>query len=177
HDVCLESYWQNEAEQSLNTGFTAHDSRDTFVFNIKNLRESGPRLMKLHGSIDWFELDDGAIEKYPPGTKEPYGGSRIRGEVFIAPVREKHMYRYPWFEMYYLFSEALAESSCWIVIGYSFRDEGIRGIFANNATNDKKIILVHPHSEEIESELMSDFNSNIKCVAKRFGKKKHGGLD
>lgn len=96
--------------------------------------ESGVRLLKLHGSIEW------AREQGEPGSDRPLPHERLRT---VNPIEElersgseyepavvfgqgnKLTARGPFLELFRAFQTELAQSDRLVVVGYSFRDDHI----------------------------------------------------
>lgn len=171
YDLCIESYWEGK-NIPFNTGFRYDSSRRSSIMD-PNIFANQPelKLFKLHGSINWFREEDGEIVEY---SQRPSGPSFRRrqplGEVMIYPISEKYMYRAPFLDMFYHFRNELRESPCWIIIGYSFRDEAIKNILKDNANEDKMIIVVHPKAKTIIDKELSDIQvGELIPIEQRFG--------
>lgn len=71
----------------------------------------------------------------------------------VYPIQEKQLYFEPYVTMFRQLNHELAERENWVVIGYSFNDPIILSIFLENATDQKKMIVVHPHASEFISKI------------------------
>jgi hypothetical protein len=71
--------------------------------------------------------------------------------------------------MFFLLNEELRYKKVWIIIGYSFRDPVIQNIFNNNFKDGKKMILIHPHPEEVKQRFPGH-EEDIIVIEKYFGR-------
>lgn len=121
YDNVIETYCE-EARISLANGFerSFHGNRREWTGKFENMERGALRLVKMHGSVTWQRDGDAVLELGRPGA---------RGEehdVMIYP--EKGLKRYDeniFPELERRFGEVLANTDLLVVIGYSFRDEGI----------------------------------------------------
>lgn len=111
------------------------------------------KLIKLHGSLDWFLRSDRKIVKLE-SYKRKYGGKNIENEMMIFPIQQKDLYLFPWYDLFRAFKLSLIKNTYWLVIGYSFNDEYIKNIFIQEFQfNDNvNFIIVSPHIEEIKNK-------------------------
>jgi hypothetical protein len=77
-------------------------------------------------------------------------GSMYTDEVVIYPLRQKQLYVDPYIQMFFCLNKELQYNRVWIIVGYSFRDPVIQNIFNINFKDGKKMILIHPHPEEVK---------------------------
>jgi hypothetical protein len=128
-------------------------------------------LIKLHGSLDWFGLDDGLIIKLGNAAVSAYAKRKVTGEFMLYPIQQKDLYLYPWFNLLYRFKRDLETTKTWIVIGYSFNDEFILNIFREVLDRGKhELIIVSPDAIRITEEKFSKYN--VKPVLGKFGERK-----
>ena len=147
YDGIIENYFENE--DKFYDGFTCTDPRicdwqpEGYDKNYKF------KLFKLHGSVDQY-IENGRISKC---------WRELRGveNAMIYPMREKEVYKDPFFELFTRLKSSLAdkETKVCIVIGYSFSDEHIRNIFFDAVKRNAKIgiILVSPNAKKIRDDL------------------------
>jgi hypothetical protein len=189
YDRCLEAFWRENVRIVLDTGFrdeggslgtdgTLH--ADHFLHSsgseLQFLRHGRPgrlRLVKLHGSTTWLiRQDTGEIEEKPFDIDQGVDlgtGPMYIDEVVIYPLRQKQLYVDPYIQMFFLLNKELQYNNVWIVIGYSFRDPVIRNIFSNNFKGGNKMILIHPHPEEVKQRF-PDHENDIIAIPKYFGR-------
>jgi hypothetical protein len=128
------------------------------------------KLFKLHGSIDQYIEGDKIVKRdilYPIPTAS--GEERL--ESMIYPMREKEVYKDPFFELFTrLKTNLLSEKIC-IVIGYSFGDEHIRNIFFDAVKRNPKvkILLGNKKPDEVMKNL-EPIKDNIIPIEGEFGK-------
>jgi hypothetical protein len=131
--------------------------------------EMDVKLVKLHGSLDWFKLKNGRIVNLP-SYRAKHGKSPVEGEMILYPLHQKDLYLYPWFELFKGFKHDLSKTKTWISIGYSFNDEFIRNIF-HEALNDSvhKFVIVAPDANGIVSDKFSNYEDYIRKINGKFG--------
>jgi len=132
------------------------------------------KIFKLHGSINWGEVEKGEIRArdipVKPGERTVYGERFIK-EMVIYPAREFYTFREPFYDMFnHLRNRLLTRDRCCIV-GYSFRDPDIKGIFLDAAEkNDKlKFYIINPNVDEIVNKRLSGIEDRIVKIDKEFG--------
>lgn len=171
YDMCIESYWEGK-DISINTGFRYDPGRRSTIMDAQIFgNQPYLKLFKLHGSINWFREEDGKIVEYPHRpTSTSFRRRRPLGEVMIYPISEKYMYTNPFLDMFYHFRNELVKSSCWLIIGYSLRDEAIKNLLLENANKNKMMIVVHPKAKMIiEKELGNIPVGELIPIELRFG--------
>ncbi len=144
------------------------------VLNTNRVSEEGNgriKLVKLHGSVDWFRLSDGQVIRYPvqPTT---YGRRRVEEEEMLYPIQQKDLYLYPWFEMFSGLKRDLDIAQHLIVIGYGFNDEFVRGAFKQAMRrNQKRVVFMAPHATRIWREYFGESQpSQVGLLDEEFGK-------
>ncbi|MFL6378690.1 MAG: SIR2 family protein, partial [Nitrososphaeraceae archaeon] len=131
--------------------------------------EMDVKLVKLHGSLDWFKLKNGKIVNLP-SYRAKHGKQPVEGEMILYPLHQKDLYLYPWFELFKGLKRDLSKIKTWISIGYSFNDEFIRNIF-HEALNDSvhKLVIVAPDANGIVPEKFTNYEDYIRKINGRFG--------
>lgn len=169
HDTLLEQFLAENNIQ-VTDGFTAPKNQmrywDSLLFDKNPLNV---RLIKLHGSLNWFRFrsqgDNGYNEyigiplewdywhiKDVDGNRQwPTDGR----PMFLAGTFNK-MLDYSagiYADLHYHFYNSLRMTSILVVSGYSFRDKGINNQITNwiNSSSDKKIIIIHPEPKRLKS--------------------------
>ena len=132
------------------------------------------KIFKLHGSINWGEVKKGKIRArdipVKPGERTVYG-EKFKKEMVIYPAREFYTFREPFYDMFnHLKKELVTSDRCYIV-GYSFRDPDIKGIFLDAVEkNDKlKLWFIDPKVDEIVNERLSGIEDQIVKIDEEFG--------
>ena len=172
YDTCLEYYFRKAAKLPLNTGFSPDNVTNTMVMNNDRLFESDvTRLFKLHGSVSWFVDSEGTVtEEQMIGTS--LVGREYLGEMMVYPIQEKQLYLEPYITMFRQLNHELAARENWVVIGYSFNDPIILSIFLENASDQKRMIVVDPHASEFISKIDDiDISQGLKMcpIDDKFG--------
>lgn len=114
----------------------------TFDFHLK----------KIHGSIMWYQTDNGNYVKLPLPPEDKI--KMIFGEkatpLILYPM-QKWAFVEPLLELLLQFKTQLAESDFVIIVGYSFRDSHITRLLHESARKNRKmvVILVDPHAREL----------------------------
>ena len=127
------------------------------------------RLFKLHGSIDQYYQNGDIVKKdilFP--TKTIDGVELV--ESLIYPMREKEVYKDPFFEALARLKTSLLSEKICIVIGYSFGDEHIQNIFfdAVKRNPEIKILLVNKKLDKVIKKL-EPIKDNIIPIDGEFG--------
>ena len=132
------------------------------------------RLFKLHGSIDQY-IEGNKIVKRNILYSTPTTSGEERLESMIYPMREKEVYKDPFFELFTCLKTSLLSENICIVIGYSFGDEHIRNIFfdALKRNPEIRIILIGPQAKRIrERDDLEPIKDNIEPIEGKFGEEK-----
>ena len=166
YDRVVETYWQGIADIN---DLWKRDAK-TEVLDTDR-REAGPlTLIKLHGSLDWFGLDNGVIVKLD-SRRATYGKRKVKGELMLYPIQQKDLYLHPWFNLFHRLRQDLQDTKIWLVIGYNFNDEFIRNVFIEALERKEvhKLILVTPRAAEVFERYFPKYRSKVKIVPKKFG--------
>ncbi len=171
YDPVLERYWVDFAKYPLNTGFSWNEVAGMKVSNPDQLRSGNSvRLFKLHGSITWLNDPDYGLteQRVVPKDMKKWTGSRFLGQVMLYPIEEKALFVDPYMTMFLQLNRELATTPYWFVIGYSFGDRFIREIFMRNSKQGVRLVLLHPHADQIAKQL-DGFKGRLELVRERFG--------
>ncbi len=136
--------------------------------NNKDIRTI--KLFKLHGSIDQY-IEGDKIVKRDILYSTPTTSGEERLESMIYPMREKEVYKDPFFELFTRLKTSLLSEKICIVIGYSFGDEHIRNIFfdAVKRNPEIKILLGDKKPNELMKKL-KPIKGNLIPIEGEFGK-------
>lgn len=142
------------------------------------------RLIKLHGSILWYETSTGACVRIPvvPKSGEHTLFTHETAQPLMLYPARKWGYAEPLLHNLELFRSRLSQSSTRyiVVVGYSFRDEHLRRIFfdALRANLEARLILLAPNAWEIyqsclefldkERTIPSPARNRVVCLPYRF---------
>jgi hypothetical protein len=168
YDLVIERY--TEGVLPLNTLFN-DDGRGRFVLNTNKLGEQTGtlKLVKLHGSVDWFRLSDETVVKsrYQPRM---VGRHSVEGEEMLYPIQQKDLYLFPWFDMFSALKRDLANAAWWVIIGYGFNDEFITNVFKQAMRTAKhNVIVIHPRAVELVQQKFGDSSKQIVTIVGKFG--------
>lgn len=118
------------------------------------LFETGVRLVKLHGSVNWYEEEGSeSLFRLERGYSLPSHeyrlthGTRALRPLMIIPTLEKAVMRQPYSGLLTQFSDALKDIDIFVVIGNSLRDDHLRNTVIERAPG-LSIILVNPASRD-----------------------------
>lgn len=129
-------------------GFESDSSRPESRWNGQF--SSGVRLVKLHGSVNWYEeVGSTSLFRLERGYSLPSHEYRLtHGEcalrpLMIIPTLEKSVMQQPYAGLLTQFSDALKEIDVFVVIGNSLRDDHLRNTVVQRAPG-LHIVLVNP---------------------------------
>lgn len=164
HDISIEELMIDSKEEFID-GFQKKNCSSIMYWN-SNLFEGEStklKLIKLHGSVNWFRLRrdcgtraDDVIAKIPLGQDidhiydhEHHLMSPESGLPILLIGRFNKIYSYPntiFLDLHYAFMKSLTQSEQLIISGYSFGDKGINTQIAkwNSEKNNRFIILIDP---------------------------------
>ena len=127
----------------------------------------GLKIYRLHGYITWFIDKHSKDIRYsgevlPPGKSSLLGDQPER-EAMIFPIGGKYIYREPYCDMFFYLKELLQGEKIVIVVGYSFRDMDVVGLFADVLALNPELtmIILDPKAKEIEKDRFGDFPGRI----------------
>lgn len=134
----------------------------------------GFKIFRLHGYITWF-IDKRTQEiRYsgevlPPGERSLLGDEPER-EAMIFPIGGKYIYREPYCDMFFYLKEVLQEEKLVTVIGYSFRDTDVVGLFVDSSILNPKLTLVilDPQADNIKKKRLSGFRGRVLPAVGKF---------
>ena len=167
YDTIIETYIGTKGEfYEFYDGFTYRNSqRRNGDWNPEGYNENRYKikLLKLHGSIDQYIGKEGII-KTPP---EPHRHEN----AMIYPMREKEIYKDPFFELFTRLKTCLCSEKICVVIGYSFRDEHIKSIFFDAVKSNpgiRKIIVIDKDPDKVKKNL-DRIGRKIETIKGEFG--------
>lgn len=116
--------------------------------------ENGFKLIKLHGSVTWYEDAEGVIEKIYSSTDINPAGKEV-GKIVIVPTRFKDIYSQYFFALYSHFLDSLTRSKVIIIAGHSLRDDYLRAAIVERKRQGAfQIIVIDPYyPSEIKKEI------------------------
>ena len=131
------------------------------------------QIYKLHGSINWYEDQDKNMrwltEPARPGRMTPLGDQVIK-ELLIYPAREKYTFREPFYPMFHHLKECLIGCERCYIVGYSFRDDDILGLFhdAMNLNKGLSLFVVDRNANTIVEEKFQSLSDRIQALETEF---------
>lgn len=165
HDTHVETFLRKE-ELRIADGFSdIADSQNGYRYWKDNFisRKTIP-LLKLHGSVDWFQYDSHSTQicippkgQYAQRLQSEDGSHRYalngRPELLIGTFNKLAEYSHGIsLDLYYRFRRTLNEADQLAICGCSFGDKGINTVilewfYANPAR--RRLLLIHPDPEEL----------------------------
>jgi len=130
-------------------------------------------IFKLHGSVNWY-LDGQGNTRY---SSEPIKtgsrtslGHEVQSELLVYPAYSKYTFREPFYTMFHHLKYCLGRSKMCCVVGYSFRDEDILGLFhdAMSINSDLYLVIIDPNADSIKNETFSVYKDNVFPISQRF---------
>lgn len=140
------------------------------------------RIRKLHGSVNWYIDKKGHIKAsdipLEVGHVTAYG-NEVEQEMLIYPARELYTFREPFYDLFHNLKEYLVNETKCYVVGYSFRDDDIRGLFfdAIHRNRNLHVCLIDPASDEIVADRLEEVRSNVYQVPYPLGSSAWLGLE
>ena len=133
-------------------------------FDTKNA-DNPVRLYKLHGSLEWKRHKEYGIIMSPDLS----GGPNIEGDVMIMPTRspKDEERETPFSEIFDSMKKEFKEQDACIVVGCSFRDEGINDVFREFVRDGKTMIVVSPTAVKDLSDNL--FKQKCESISSKFG--------
>jgi hypothetical protein len=177
YDMVLETYCDRAGHDGL-----ARESGEVKELLLKldsgnkqlyNAAEPAFKIYKLHGSINWYEDERGRLR----WQSDPVSvgsltmlGHQIMKEILIYPAYSKYTFREPFYTMFHHLKSRLLECEVCYVVGYSFRDEDVLGLFKDsmNLNRELRICLIDIAAEEIAKEKFGEFDNRILGIPDSF---------
>jgi hypothetical protein len=139
-----------------------------------NSAQQGFKVFRLHGYLTWFidkhSQDIRCSGEVLPPDKASLLGDQPDKEVMIFPIGGKYIYREPYCDMFFYLKELLTGEKLVTVVGYSFRDDDVVGLFVDALTLNPQLtmVLLDPRAKEIKKERFSDFGGRILPAVGKF---------
>ena len=145
---------------------------DEIIEHVREKTQNAPliRLFKLHGSIDQYYQNGEIVKKDTLFSTKTVGGIEPIDSM-IYPMREKKVYKDPFFELFTRLKTSLLSENICIVIGYSFGDGHIRNIFFDAVKRNPKIkiLLWNKNLEEVMKKLEPIRDNAVIPIEGEFG--------
>jgi hypothetical protein len=168
YDLSIETICK-DAGIEINKGSKYDELHGLRIVQPELLQAESFKIVKLHGSISWYMRDDGIIAEYPEGKPSSvWEAKKLREQIMLYPVEEKAMYEEPYIVLLNQFRQELKHAPRWLFIGYSFNDPFLLRII-EYCSASKRIIVIHPHSNTLKQNRLSNLKSQLITSEKRFG--------
>lgn len=174
YDQVIEAYCRRkkldyECGQLANELLEIGASNDRLYLSSENLFQ----IHKLHGSINWYEDQDKNLRwltEAAQSGKTTLMGEQIIKELLIYPAQEKYTFREPFYSMFHALKDQLIKSRNCYVVGYSFRDDDILGLFhdAMDLNKSLRIFLIDHNADKIVKDKFNRFSDRIKQLPMEF---------
>ncbi|MDT3387171.1 MAG: SIR2 family protein [Bacteroidota bacterium] len=132
YDKILEYVWGYYGYR-YSDGFDQHELS---IFDENNFRDKDCiNLMKVHGSLDWFDVDHDVRKLSTDFGYEP---------VMIPPGKNKYRatHNSPYRELMQKSDEAIKKASSFLVVGFGFNDEHITPLVSKKTKMGTPIVIV-----------------------------------
>lgn len=163
HDLVLEKYFEDHSfpyydgfveKKNINFPGNIRVWQPEFINNNEKVR-----LLKLHGSIDWFRIEGNLGRNYQEHLfVQSDNISKLKefnsiSTPLILTGRFNKLMEYNrgvYVDLHYNFYRLLPKTDILLVSGYSFNDKGINSWLIDwmFSRKDHKIILIHPHPDK-----------------------------
>ena len=172
YDPVLEAFFKQK-ELPYECGQTDGERVDISSRNTKFYSDSGYRIFKLHGSFNWYWDRHGRMQWLTgpaiPGAQTALGDDIIR-ELQIYPAHGKYTFREPFHDMFQMLKQCLMRSATCYIVGYSFRDEDILGLFHDSLdmSDRLRLYIIDPRADKIKGEKFANYPNRIEIVPMGF---------
>ena len=144
----------------LDDGFAAFEQHETVPWRgFLGGDEAHPRLVKLHGSTDWYADNQSG---QPTKLRHPmplFGRSVLKlsdgkqlSSAIVLPSREKLLSRAPYLRLSQAFLNAADSCDCAIFVGSSLRDDHVRDAACLVAARPAPVFIVNPDGNNHQVE-------------------------
>ena len=148
------------------------------ITKIKRIRarERTVDIWKVHGSLDWFQLDDGQVVSYPLSTKIP----EEHIPLIVPPGKDKYSMTHnePYRTIIASADDKFMKADSYLCIGYGSNDEHIQPKLINEIKKGKAIVeferkrclmLVEIHLINVGVNKYVVFESDNNCKTISYG--------
>jgi hypothetical protein len=179
YDMLVE-YAAAEEGLFLTDGFTSGSKAAfapasfSYLISIPSTRRGRPtadrlrgvlNLVKLHGSLGWFQWPDGRIRRIDPGLSIPARGHRL----MIPPQRRKHQDTCvpPYSDLWSEFRAVLSNDRSRLVnrlvcVGYGFRDEHVNAIIRSAVARQNFTLVIL--AKDLEDTVYSTWAQSDRTI-------------
>lgn len=148
HDTFLEAAFDYQVQMGFSKPAGAHFSPDLLAQQDAHK----PKLIKLHGSIDWFS-ESGRIVRHQkwPDLHPDWRPILLSGT--ISKLEDYNYLLFPW--LWAEFQNSLRQTRRVVVSGYGFKDLGVNTRLTDWLDHypDARILILHPKPEDLMREV------------------------
>ncbi len=161
---------------STETGFEGNFIRKFYGFsdsvNNKRIasRERVVKILKVHGSLDWFIAEDGSIISFPLQEKIPTGCSPL----IVPPGKEKYSttHEEPYRTIIEEADKEFRKAGSFLCIGYGFNDSHIQPkLISQIKSGGKPIVVITKKATHECMRLVADVNVKKYLILEDNGSK------
>ena len=175
YDQALEDYCESR-KLAYEVGQAENGRLDLSNRNTKLYGSGEPRfqIFKLHGSVNWYQDENNRVRwlPHPAQTGSVSGTSQesAPGEPLIHPANEKYVFREPFYPMFPQLRCHLSTVERCYIVGYSFRDDNILGMFHDALDTNRSLGLhiVDPNAGSIVAQKFAAFADRIQIEESGF---------
>jgi len=136
-------------------------------------KEQKFHIIKLHGSTYWYMDQEHNMRWMTQPVKvgsTTHLGDRVDKELAIYPAHEKYTFREPFYNMFHFLKERLSFCDICYIVGYSFRDDDILGLFTDAMDLNERLslLLIDPNAENIVKEKFPNYIGRVKPIQSEF---------
>jgi len=157
YDRAIEEYCERISEKHIcDDGFYLYPRTQRFIwgghsYDNKPSKMKTVFLHKIHGSLNWKEHTDGSYYTIQRTSEESKSvDPNYPDNILIFPTlspKDRHQLE-PFKSLGLEFANYMEQADVCIVIGFSFRDNHLKGIFRDFIRNGKKFIIVSPSAKK-----------------------------
>jgi hypothetical protein len=97
-------------------------------------------------------------------------GDQVVKELLIYPAFEKYTFREPFYTMFHYLKNTLGHCDACYVVGYSFRDDDILGLFHDSMelNNKLELYIIDMNAPKIAKEKFQDLMGRVHQIPMEF---------
>jgi hypothetical protein len=164
HDLIIEQILEHKSKD-FQDGFELKNGFQEFTDNFPDNNKIN--FLKLHGSIDWFQVENSYVKNYQSNDRAFLTGTQNKYEEYLIDIYSDLKWHY---------KRLLKDTERLIVIGYSFGDYGVTTEIRNWMLKkmDAKLIIIDPYANTLLetgfliSNLNKRFPERITAINKCF---------
>lgn len=164
YDKLIETYFKNNnTDVEIGMEFDPINSVKKYNKNRLFSHTKKTRVIKLHGSIDYYTTENGQILQIDSADSHILPSGERLVDLMIYPLPEKPLGKDYYKQSFNHLRKALRFAGICIVVGFSFRDKHINSIFkyAIKKNPKIKIILIDPMADKILNDRLGFMKKNI----------------